>query len=498
MLALWSATLAVSVWLAVNFPSTDWWPLAIGGLWIATAATSLTVAILAERAQRKALSALGNAVGASPIGRAHEIVFMRQITANLCQRLERAMVYTAAIETLSRPVMLVDGEGIIVKMSAGLTALAPECAETDTAAALLGVTVPLDGDTATLAIRLSGQRWHATATPIATDRWLIELSRPGVAVAATTLAALGDALIGGNTTHRIAQDEIEDTPELAAINSGLETLDRSRELIEGITAGDFDVPQGNSGFAPQLASLADAIRATVDARDAAEHRYQRTRQRLETVGALIETCRGAARELSASADGARRQLAAARETFADTQMATNALDAQASQFSGAAEQARGSASVTREKVEAASQLVGRIDTLVAGIEDVSFRTNLLALNAAVEAARAGEKGAGFAVVAAEVRELAQSSAKTSREIRALVKSSRKDVEAGTIAAASLAETVGAMTGYLLNLSDETAKIGASLAAGHEAMSAIDADIATIDRTARAQFDALDAGMQRGA
>ena len=70
----------------------------------------------------------------------------------------------------------------------------------------------------------------------------------------------------------------------------------------------------------------------------------------------------------------------------------------------------------------------QIDKMVAGIEEISFRTNLLALNAAVEAARAGEKGAGFAVVADEVRSLAQGATRTARDIRELVAESRKHAE----------------------------------------------------------------------
>ncbi|HCO54911.1 MAG TPA: hypothetical protein DIT93_07825, partial [Pelagibacterium sp.] len=93
MLALWSATLAVCLFLAVNFSSFSWWPLAISGVWVAAIAVSLAVAILADRAQRRVLSALGEAVGSGPIGKSREIEHMRAITANMCLRLERGMTY---------------------------------------------------------------------------------------------------------------------------------------------------------------------------------------------------------------------------------------------------------------------------------------------------------------------------------------------------------------------------------------------------------------------
>ena len=98
LLALWSATLAVCLFLAVNFSALSWWPLAVAGVWVTAIAVSFTVAILADRAQRRVLSALGEAVGSGPIGKSREIEHMRAITANLCVRLERAMTYCAAFE----------------------------------------------------------------------------------------------------------------------------------------------------------------------------------------------------------------------------------------------------------------------------------------------------------------------------------------------------------------------------------------------------------------
>jgi methyl-accepting chemotaxis protein len=105
-----------------------------------------------------------------------------------------------------------------------------------------------------------------------------------------------------------------------------------------------------------------------------------------------------------------------------------------------------------------ARMAQEIDTMTAGIEDVSFRTNLLALNAAVEAARAGEKGAGFAVVADEVRQLAQVTNRSAKDIRIIADKGRAQARIGLDEAGDLQKITAALRENLRNLSNAPSTI----------------------------------------
>ncbi|BBB62402.1 methyl-accepting chemotaxis protein [Undibacterium sp. KW1] len=113
--------------------------------------------------------------------------------------------------------------------------------------------------------------------------------------------------------------------------------------------------------------------------------------------------------------------------------------------------------VTMEAINASSQ---RIADIISVIDGIAFQTNILALNAAVEAARAGEQGRGFAVVASEVRNLAHRAASAAKEIKDLIDSSVLQVVSSTAlvqrAGTTIEEVVSSVQRLAQTISEITA------------------------------------------
>ena len=105
----------------------------------------------------------------------------------------------------------------------------------------------------------------------------------------------------------------------------------------------------------------------------------------------------------------------------------------------ATEQAK-NASVIMQGLEAASQSISEVVSL---INDIAEQTNLLALNATIEAARAGDAGKGFAVVASEVKSLATQTAQATESISSQIAEVQSKTSAASTAMDRIHETVDA-------------------------------------------------------
>ncbi|MFN3440702.1 MAG: methyl-accepting chemotaxis protein, partial [Acidovorax sp.] len=187
------------------------------------------------------------------------------------------------------------------------------------------------------------------------------------------------------------------------------------------------------------------------------------RQGLETklaaVRTLLSQFETRAAELEAADESGRQALSAGKDRVAALEARLEAMSRKGASAEKLAEAVHAAAARTRALVEDISRMAQDIGVMTAGIEDVSFRTNLLALNAAVEAARAGEKGAGFAVVADEVRQLAQVTNRSAKDIRQIADRGRGQAQSGICEAGELQKITQALQENLRNLSNDETSIG---------------------------------------
>ncbi|WP_461382849.1 methyl-accepting chemotaxis protein, partial [Devosia indica] len=263
----------------------------------------------------------------------------------------------------------------------------------------------------------------------------------------------------GRTGFRFEDEAVASQPVLREINTALAALDdgvnQLRAVMDGRTADVQDLPLAEEAqmVIELFSGLDEQQRDEAQARVALE-------TRLASVKDLLAQFEARAASTEKSAETARAALAAGVEKMAvlETELAAAKTRNQTAQ--SLARQAEEAAGRTRMLVGEIDRMAREIDTMTAGIEDVSFRTNLLALNAAVEAARAGEKGAGFAVVADEVRQLAQVTNRSAKDIRVIADKGRAQARIGLDEAGGLQKITAQLQENLRNLSNGSVSIAA--------------------------------------
>ncbi len=110
-------------------------------------------------------------------------------------------------------------------------------------------------------------------------------------------------------------------------------------------------------------------------------------------------------------------------------------------------------------------VVARMVSALARINDIADQTNMLALNAAIEASRAGDEHGGFSVVADEIRQLAEKSARTASEVSTWVKQIETVIQTGGDSSreagrifGSIARDLGTYAAFIRELSGSIAQL----------------------------------------
>lgn len=485
--ACWLCALAIA-WVGLSIFGYGPFSLGLAACAVAAGfAGSLIIGYRADARFEEKLGTLGQAVG---IG-AGERISVESIVAKLCARLERANQFKSAFAGLKQPALLLSPDGEILGTSHGLLAVRPQAEEGQSLDALFGEGYLQSGGGLAEEglVTAGGQRFVARRRDLGGGRILLELNPAGHFVADDDLDAFAGALASGRTSFRFDPKAVEKSTALRQLQEGLETFDAGARALSRLAAGEELDPallHANSGFAPQVRQLSDAIRALTDERDEEAEARDVLERKMQAVLNAIDKYRAIVTSMAEIADQSRTGLVvagAAVQKGRDRLKSARAIERQAAFLTADAALITQRTQIAAEGIDTNA---AEIDRMVAAIEDVSFRTNLLALNAAVEAARAGDKGAGFAVVADEVRMLAQSTQKTAKEIRALVDAGREQAGSSVSGTDKLKTILASLGEHLENLSNETVMIAGALDEGSGAITRLDSHVGAFgDEAARA-------------
>lgn len=468
-------------------------PTGIGvalAIWLVCSLFLIIMGLRADRYVRAVFVQLGDVLGYTGDSKAGDADFVKALVASLCERLEQMTSFKSAFAALATPALIADRNGDILFVSAGLTKLDPNIVHGKKLAAVFGAGFSLDGtpEQAPQRVTFEGRPFDAGLALINGDKVVIGFSRAGLVIGRSHLAAYTDALAGGDTGFRFSTHDTALFPALEELNFGFELLDRSVQAIDEIVqngeGGESAAETLNAGLSVQVRAVHDVISGLSAARDDEAQRRSSLERKLGEIARLIDGHKATINRIGEMAQLAQSGVGRVEDTFkAGRENAQNASEISRKAHALATE-AGSAAQRTIESVGSIESLTGQIDTMIAAIEDVSFRTNLLALNAAVEAARAGEKGAGFAVVADEVRTLAHTTSKSAKEIRALAKRSHGESEESVVQVQTLTTLITDLEEHLQNISNETGIMGDVLDEGSNELTSLEGNVSAMADTAR--------------
>ncbi len=136
-------------------------------------------------------------------------------------------------------------------------------------------------------------------------------------------------------------------------------------------------------------------------------------------------------------ENARETAAISGEVLKDAEQGRAAVEATIAGIN----EIRNSSGRTFSSINALSERVAAIGSILSVIDDIAEQTNLLALNSAIIAAQAGEHGRGFAIVAGEIKGLATRTRQSTMEISALIEGVQEETAKASAAVRQTEEKV---------------------------------------------------------
>ncbi|OYT88053.1 MAG: chemotaxis protein [Burkholderiales bacterium PBB6] len=434
MLVLSILVIALGVWAAVAFKSSQARGEALLAKQTALSAESSELSSALERVQRLEQSVLLTANNAVEAGD-HLAAWTKETTklrallqANLSEDVRQGVMAEgmAGFDTYAKEVAPVLQQVVDAKMdaSAGFAYASRNWPELEKTRA--GFATWLGNTRETMAAEQAEAKSHEAAQSlfrlIAVSTMLIAFSALNWAIVKSIARPLDDASAAAG---RIAKGDLSE----AVPNTGRDEVSRFVDRLNEMQSALREVVSQVRNSADSIRTASDEVATgNLDLSQRTEH----TASNLQQTAASMEELTGTVRH---SADSA----------------------AQASQMAASATAVaqRGGQAVTQvvQTMDAINTASRKIADITGVIDGIAFQTNILALNAAVEAARAGEQGRGFAVVAGEVRSLAQRSAEAAREIKSLIGASVEQVESGTRQVAEAGTTMSDIVSSVRRVDD---------------------------------------------
>ncbi len=242
------------------------------------------------------------------------------------------------------------------------------------------------------ALRRAEEATQAAATLAERERASAEDLRRRV----DAMLAVVNAAAEGDLTRAVP---VQGSDAIAQMGLALDAF--LRDLRDSITTLARSA-QGLAGASEQLAAVSEEMSATTT----------ETAAQSRNVASSAERVASSVQDVDRGTESVSAQI---RSIGANAREAADVAQRAVSSAAGA--------QVTIERLEASSQ---RIGSVISVIRSIAQQTNLLALNAAIEAAHAGSLGDGFAVVANEVKSLAARTADATRDVSESVEALQAD------------------------------------------------------------------------